>query len=106
MMLHLVDFVCGLERPLNGSLNPRYPYVANAFIFSPRIGQLDESRVDKTDRYFITSSARPPMTHSMGAGRGFGVFIVGDVMAYGENCQQAMSHALTLVPQVGVKPGP
>lgn len=106
MMLHLVDFVCGLERPLNGSLNPRYPYVADAFIFSPRAGQLDESRLDKTDRYFITSSARPPTTHSMGAGRGSGAFIVGDLMAYGESCQQAMSHALTLVAQVGVKPGP
>ncbi|MEA9389228.1 hypothetical protein SJI19_01455 [Acerihabitans sp. TG2] len=106
MMVHVVDFVCGKTRALSRSLHPRYPFVADAFIFCPRAGQHDASLIDKNHRYFIASCLKPSSGQSILARRAVGKVIVGDVMAYGESCQQAMEHAQTLVRQVGVKPWP
>lgn len=97
MMTHLVDFACGDERPLIGSPNARYAYVADAFIFSPCAERLTGAHIDNTDRYFVAGSIKLPPANSTGMGRGSGTVIIGHVMAHGESCQQAMGHAENLV---------
>ncbi len=102
MMEHLVDFACGIERPLNFAPTARYPFVADAFIFSADGAPPTAMNLNQNGPFFIAGQVTSQPNLAPGARRNFGS-IIGHVLAHGQTCHEAMDHAAAIVRTLRIK---
>ncbi|TCW82127.1 carboxylate--amine ligase [Burkholderia sp. SRS-46] len=104
MVGHLIDFVCGIDRPIEARDGERYDFVADAFVFSPARGRIDAISFDPSHAHYIASGFRRTPLESTSASRNFGS-VIGYVLAHGRSCDEAMQHARALAQDVQVSIG-
>ncbi|WGS41365.1 ATP-grasp domain-containing protein [Burkholderia sp. JSH-S8] len=104
MVAHLIDFVCGIDRPIEARDGERYDFVADAFVFSPARGRIDAISFEPRHAHYIASGFRRLPLESTSASRNFGS-VIGYVLAHGRSCDEAMQHAHALAQDVQVSVG-
>jgi biotin carboxylase len=104
MVEHLIDFVCGIDRPIAPREPKRYDFVADAFVFAPVSGTVRDISFAPRDAHYVASGFRKVPLESTSASKNFGS-VIGYVLAYGGTCDEAMCHARVLADDVRVSLG-
>ncbi|AIO64967.1 ATP-grasp domain-containing protein [Burkholderia oklahomensis] len=104
MVEHLIDFVCGIDRPIVPRESMRYDFVADAFVFAPAPGIVHDIAFAPRDAHYVASGFRKVPLESTSASKNFGS-VIGYVLAHGRTCDEAMRHARALADDVRVDLG-
>jgi biotin carboxylase len=101
MVSHLIDFCCGKNSPIKQQAEKTYAFVADAFVFSPKAGLINDISFAPADANYIASGFRKLPVISASSSRNFGS-VIGYVLAHGESCDEAMDNARALANSVRV----